>query len=246
MKKYVIFLLLLSSCTEKESPERADDPKYLLVKQVHRSGWNNPVITTTTYTYDASGTVTAMKVNEDQIKFKVYPERFGSEFLPAVEGLHSNGDVTAYFTDTTGRVSTIKSKEEELRFMYDTENRVVEKASHTKDGVLTLIINYDYSIGSDTVDMHTYKEHKYMRVWTYKYSSTVNTSPRPKFPFHYGNERVSYVVRSSVGCLLGCNNTMRDHFYVKDAAGNTTDEEVLHQRGVFASNTVFTYVPVRM
>lgn len=240
MKNYMLFLLLLMGCTEKDSPEPSE---YLLVEEVHRLGWLNPVFTTTTYTYDASGTVTAMKVNEDQINFKVYPERFSSAELPSIEAINSEGVVHAYFTDASGLVSRSKSKSGEYWYTYDDQNRMVEKISHTEEGKFTLNITYDFMTGVEITDIHALKGEDWIgpRRDRYYYSSEAEETPAPNYPFHYGRSRGHKLVRIYEGCVYICSPMEFFHSYVRDGEGRISRVEMLLEYQGFKSSVTYRY-----
>jgi YD repeat-containing protein len=233
MKRYTLLLLLFSGCAEKVSPERADDPKYLLVEEIRTQGWFNPVTTSTRYIYDDEDIVKEVHSQDGKTIYKSMPENRGVENTAAVEETMPSGAIRLYFTDATGKVLRIKGADEEHWYRYDEQNRLVERAIHFSSRKDTLRIEYNFLVTAEGLPVDRYGEVSSMRPnpWFYRvkyefytYSLSEKRMERPLLPFHFGKVREMELVRFDNTSFVEHSWPDFSYTLVKDAAGRVIEK----------------------
>lgn len=233
MKRYTLLLLLFSGCAEKVSPERATDPKYLLVEEVRTQGWFNPVTTSTRYIYDDEDIVKEIHSQDGKTIYRSMPENRGVENKAAVEETMPSGAIRSYFTDATGKVLRIKGADEEHWYRYDEQNRLVERASHFRSRKDTLYIVYDFNTTAEGLPIDRYGQSSTVRASLgslrfdydfYIYSLSEVRIPRPEMPFHFGKLRDAELVKYIDAPVVEGMISEWSYTFVKDAAGRVIEK----------------------
>ena len=236
MKRYTLLLLLFSACAEKVSPERADDPKYLLVEEVRTKGWSGPTTTYARYKYDEQDVVKEIERGEGKTTYRTFPENRGLENKATVEETLPTGAIKYYFTDATGKVLRIKGADEEHWYRYDEENRLVERASHFSSRKDTLHIVYDFSTTAEGLPIDRYGQSSAVRASLgplrfdydfYIYSLSEVRMPRPEMPFHFGRLRDTELVKYIDSPVVEGMISEWSYTFVKDAAGRVIEKHGL-------------------